>query len=252
MVSKREREYERRRYEKWQHRRAEHQARRRRQQVVAASVVGVLVVAIGVGAAVAASRPSGSAGADPSSTTPPAASQPAPTGTVPAAALAEDREWTGTLTLGQGPLGITLDGTKAPQAVANFVTLAQDGFFDGTKCHRLVTSGIHVLQCGSPDGTGTDGPGYTWGPIENAPADDVYPAGTIAMARVGGDGSSMGSQFFIVYEDSTIPSDQAGGYTVFGHVTSGLDVVRAIADAGTTQGSEAPVHDVIIEGVSIT
>lgn len=253
MVSKREREYERRRYEKWQHRRAEHLARRRRHQVVAASVVGLLVVAIGVGAAVAASRQStpASASGDPSSTQPAASQAPSPSGTVPAASLAEGREWTGTLTLGQGPLGITLDGKAAPQAVANFVTLAQDGYFDGTTCHRLVTTGIHVLQCGSPDGTGTDGPGYSWGPIENAPADDVYPAGTIAMARVGNDGSSMGSQFFIVYENSTIPSDQAGGYTVFGHVTSGLDVVRTIADAGTAQGSEAPVHDVIIEGVSI-
>jgi len=61
----------------------------------------------------------------------------------------------------------------------------------------------------------------------------------------------MGSQFFIVYKDSSIPSDAAGGYTVFGHVTSGLDVVQAIADAGTTEGSEAPVSDVIIEGVNI-
>jgi peptidyl-prolyl cis-trans isomerase B (cyclophilin B) len=259
VVSKREREYERRRYEKWQQRRAEHLARRRRQQVVAASVVGVLVVAIGVGAAVASSRGSSSDQASPSgspsSTVDPAAGQPQPTatGTVPAASLAEGREWTGTLTLGTGELGITLDGAAAPQAVANFVTLARDGFFDSTKCHRLVTQGIHVLQCGSPDGTGTDGPGYSWGPIENAPADDVYPAGTIAMARVSNDGSSMGSQFFIVYEDSTIPSDSAGGYTVFGHVTSGLDVVRTIADAGTAQGSGdgSPVNDVIIEGVSI-
>ncbi len=89
-----------------------------------------------------------------------------------------------------------------------------------------------------PGGTGGGGPGYSWGPIENAPTDDVYPAGTIAMARVGNDGASMGSQFFLVYEDSTIPSDSAGGYTVFGHITSGLDVVTTIADAGTV---DAPV-----------
>jgi peptidyl-prolyl cis-trans isomerase B (cyclophilin B) len=108
-----------------------------------------------------------------------------------------------------------------------------------------------VLQCGDPTGQGTGGPGYTFGPIENAPADDVYPAGTIAMARVGNDPQSMGSQFFIVYADTTIPADQAGGYTVFGRVTSGLDVVTAVADAGV-QGGEPdgpPATGVTIQGV---
>jgi peptidyl-prolyl cis-trans isomerase B (cyclophilin B) len=71
------------------------------------------------------------------------------------------------------------------------------------------------------------------------------------MARQGGDGESMGSQFFLVYEDSTIPSDTAGGYTVFGRITSGLDVVQAIADAGVSGGASdgAPLTPVTIEGV---
>ncbi len=84
------------------------------------------------------------------------------------------------------------------------MSLAESGYFDGTSCHRLTTSGIYVLQCGDPTGTGTGDPGYKFGPVENAPTDDVYPAGTVAMARQGGDADSMGSQFFLVYEDSTI------------------------------------------------
>lgn len=259
MSSKREREYERRRYEKWQVRHAEALRRRRQQRIVAGAVVGALVVVIGVVAVVVANGDDDvpASATDPTSPAATAEATPAPVATnsadVPDPALAEDRTWTGDIALNSGDVGIELDGAAAPQAVANFVTLARKGYFDDTTCHRLVTDGIYVLQCGDPEGTGMGGPGYTWGPIENAPADDVYPAGTIAMARVGGDGASMGSQFFIVYDDSTIPSDTAGGYTVFGHVTSGLDVVEAIADAGTAEGSSdgPPASDVIIEGVKI-
>jgi len=252
--NKREREYERRRYEKWQERQAQVRARQRRQRIVAGSVVGALVVVIGIVAAVVANRSDDTAAPD--AVPPPAevpTEEPTNSDLVPDPALAEDREWTGEIQLGDQTLGITLDGSAAPQAVANFVTLAQDGFFDDTKCHRLTTEGIFVLQCGDPEATGTGGPGYAWGPVENAPADDVYPAGTIAMARQSGNGWSMGSQFFIVYDDSTIPSDAAGGYTVFGQVTSGLDAVKAIADAGTAGGSSdgSPVSDVIIKGVKI-
>jgi peptidyl-prolyl cis-trans isomerase B (cyclophilin B) len=168
--------------------------------------------------------------------------------------VAEDRTWTVTLHACSGDteadIVLELDGQSAPQAVASFVTLAQGGYFDGTGCHRLTTEGIFVLQCGDPTFTGSGGPGYTFGPIENAPDDDVYPAGTVAMARRGGDAESMGSQFFLVYEESTIPSDAAGGYTVFGTITSGLDFVRAVADAGTAGGaSVAPATPVTIEGV---
>ena len=110
-----------------------------------------------------------------------------------------------------------------------------------------------MLQCGDPSGNGTGGPGYNWGPIENAPEADLYQEGVLAMARRGGDGESMGSQFFIVYQDSTIPSDQAGGYTVFGKVTSGLDVVKDIAAIGTVDGSSdaSPLEEVLITAVSV-
>lgn len=258
MSSKREREYERRRYEKHHARQLQAQrAREKRLRVIAVGVVAVLALGVGAVAVVNLTRDTDGTTAAPSDAAPagtPAATFPPRTGNdgvVPEPSLAEDRTWTGTLSTSAGDIGLELDGAAAPQAVANFVTLAREGYFTDTICHRLVTGGIHVLQCGDPTATGTGGPGYSWGPVENAPSDDVYPAGTIAMARVGGDGQSMGSQFFLVYEDSQIPSDAAGGYTVFGRITSGLDVVQAIADAGTQDGSERPVTDVTIEGVEI-
>ena len=156
---------------------------------------------------------------------------------VPDIALAESRVWTGSMNVGETTLELELDGVNAPQAVANFVSLSQSGFYEGVSCHRLVTDGIYVLQCGDPDGTGGGGPGYTFGPIENAPADDSYVTGSLAMARVGGDGSSMGSQFFIVYQDSRIPSDDVGGYTIFGKITSGLDGLEPVISAGVEGGA---------------
>ena len=156
---------------------------------------------------------------------------------VPDIALAESRVWTGSMNVGEATLELELDGVNAPQAVANFISLSQSGFYEGVSCHRLVTDGIYVLQCGDPDGTGGGGPGYTFGPIENAPADDSYVTGSLAMARVGGDGNSMGSQFFIVYQDSRIPSDDVGGYTIFGKITSGLDGLEPVISAGVEGGA---------------
>ena len=156
---------------------------------------------------------------------------------VPDVALAESRVWTGSMNVGEATLELELDGVNAPQAVANFVSLSQSGFYEGVSCHRLVTDGIYVLQCGDPDGTGGGGPGYNFGPIENAPADDSYVTGSLAMARVGGDGNSMGSQFFIVYQDSRIPSDDVGGYTIFGKITSGLDGLEPVISAGVQGGA---------------
>ena len=156
---------------------------------------------------------------------------------VPDIALAESRVWTGSMNVGEATLELELDGVNAPQAVANFISLSQSGFYEGVSCHRLVTDGIYVLQCGDPDGTGGGGPGYNFGPIANAPADDSYVTGSLAMARVGGDGNSMGSQFFIVYQDSRIPSDDAGGYTIFGKITSGLDGLEPVISAGVEGGA---------------
>ena len=158
---------------------------------------------------------------------------------VPNPALAERRTWSGTMQINGQDLGISLSGKKAPQAVANFVALAKKGFYDKLTCHRLTTTGIYVLQCGDPQGNGAGGPGYNWGPLENAPTSNVYKSGVLAMARRGNDAYSMGSQFFIVYKDSAIPADGVGGYTVFGRVTSGLNVVQAIGAKGSDNSSSA-------------
>lgn len=233
-------------------------ARRRRVLAIVAGVLAALLVVLGAVAAVRGGRDGAvqAAAADPTPTDP-AATDPAPTdtGTAPDPALAEGRTWAAAVTTSAGAVGLELDGVKAPAAVASFVTLAQKGFFNGTPCHRLVTEGIYVLQCGDPTGTGTGGPGYSYGPVENAPEGDLYPAGTLAMARRGGDGASMGSQFFVVYRDSIIPSDAAGGYTVFGRVTSGLDVVEAVAASGSDEGNGPgdgqPITPVTLETVSV-
>jgi peptidyl-prolyl cis-trans isomerase B (cyclophilin B) len=172
---------------------------------------------------------------------------------VPDIALAENREWTGSMNLNKTKMDFSLDGKAAPQAVANFVSLVKKGFFENTKCHRLTESGIFVLQCGDPTGTGTGGPGYNWGPVENVPKDDIYRAGVLAMARVGNDGYSMGSQFFIVYNNSTRPRDSASGYTVFGKVTKGLEEVIKIAAKGVVDGANdgKPVSPAVISKLSV-
>ncbi|PRZ04390.1 peptidyl-prolyl cis-trans isomerase B (cyclophilin B) [Isoptericola sp. CG 20/1183] len=255
--SKREREYARKRQAKWEERQREKRERRRRIGVIVAILAVFALVAGGAVVAGMSGSQAGDTAADaPTGTACPAVSTDARDGgTLPDPAAAEGRTWEVSLDLcvdgTTETVALELDGERAPQAVASFVSLAEQGYFDATACHRLVTQGIHVLQCGDPTASGTGGPGYSYGPVENAPADDVYPAGTLAMARRGGDAESMGSQFFLVYEDSTIPSDAAGGYTVFGTVTSGLDVVQAVADAGTTDGAAdgSPTSPVIIEGV---
>ena len=91
-----------------------------------------------------------------------------------------------------------------------------------------------MLQCGDPTGTGTGGPGYGYG-IENAPADGTYPRGTLAMARTQ-DPNSNGGQFFIVFEETALPVE-GGGYSIFGEVVEGMDIVDAIAEAGVAGGA---------------
>lgn len=177
-----------------------------------------------------------------------------PSGDVPPSPdLAEGRHWTGDMSIGDVELGFTLYGDKAPQAVSSFVHLVKEGFFEGVSCHRLVPDGgMQILQCGDPAGNGTGGPGYSFGPIENAPSDDIYPTGKIAMARVGNQADSNGSQFFILFNDAKIGSDSAGGYTVFGEVTSGLiDLEREIKDLGVKPGTNTPVANATMTNISV-
>ena len=267
--SKREREYARQRYVKWQQRQSARAQRRRRIRTrVLAAGAALAVVATLVGAFSLAgdnSRSSDNASSDSTVTATPTADAdnpcPQPTSTPPASpaqfdtapdpATAENKTWTATITTSCGPITVQLFGDKAPKAVASFRFLAEKNFFAGTPCHRLTTTGIFVLQCGDPTGTGTGGPGYTFGPVENAPADNAYPPGTLAMARQGGNGNSQGSQFFLVYKDSPIPADAAGGYTVFGTVTQGLEIVQQIADGGLASDGVAPARAISIEEVTV-
>jgi peptidyl-prolyl cis-trans isomerase B (cyclophilin B) len=143
-----------------------------------------------------------------------------------------------TIVTNLGPITAEIDTEGAPCTAGSFTYLAKDGYFDGQQCHRLTTDGIWVLQCGDPDargaieaGTpemaGAGSPGYQY-EEENLPveAEGNYPAGTIAMANAGP--GTTGSQFFIVYEDTSLPAD----YTILGQVTSGLDIVEQVAAAG--------------------
>jgi peptidyl-prolyl cis-trans isomerase B (cyclophilin B) len=151
-----------------------------------------------------------------------------------------------TFTTNYGPVVVRTDPAAEKTVVAQ-TALAEQGYFDGTICHRVVTEGIYVLQCGDPTGTGTGDPGYTL-PDENLPAAEEgnYPAGTVAMANAGP--NTGGSQFFIVYRDTTLPP----GYTIWGEVTEGLDVVKKIgrenAKAGVTDGP--PAEQVTIESAT--
>jgi peptidyl-prolyl cis-trans isomerase B (cyclophilin B) len=262
-----------RRYVKRQAKLAQRQqARRIRQQVGGASLAIVLVV-FGVFALAkwngstskktptAASTPSASTSATPS-TSPTTSPSPGacPTATAktvakpqqfsspPPKTLAAGRTWTATVATTCGDMTFQLDGKKAPQTVSSFIFLARKGFFNNTTCHRLTTSGLYVLQCGDPTGTGNGGPGYGYG-IENAPASGDYPAGTIAMARTS-DPKSNGSQFFLVYQDSKLPTD-GGGYSIFGTITKGLAVVKDVAIGGASGGDGAPNTPINITSVSV-
>ncbi|HME48153.1 peptidylprolyl isomerase [Mycobacterium sp.] len=159
----------------------------------------------------------------------------------------------------QGPIGIQLDNAKSPCTVNSFASLAQQGFFNDTPCHRLTTSPtLGVLQCGDPTGDGTGGPGYQFAneyPTNQYPPGDpalqqpiVYPRGTLAMANAGAD--TNGSQFFLVYKDSQLPPN----YTVFGTIDqTGLATLDKIAAAGVAGGGEdgKPATPVTIKSVRL-
>jgi peptidyl-prolyl cis-trans isomerase B (cyclophilin B) len=126
----------------------------------------------------------------------------------------------------RGEISVRMDRARTPCTVASFAFLATRHYFDQTSCHRLTASGIFVLQCGDPEGDGTGGPGYRFRD-ENLGAAS-YRRGVVAMANAGP--NTNGSQFFIVYQDST---QLQPNYTPFGEVTAGMEIVDAVAAAGT-------------------
>jgi peptidyl-prolyl cis-trans isomerase B (cyclophilin B) len=169
-----------------------------------------------------------------------------------------------TLNTNQGKITFNLLNDKATCTVNSFVHLAETGYFDNTQCHRLLTSGIYVLQCGDPyatataklncsatDKIGSGTPGYDFA-SENLKG-AKYPAGTVAMANEGS-ATTNGSQFFIVFKDST--SGLTASYTPFATVSSGLDIVQNVAKDGYScqyaqSGGGAPKKKVIIDSVTI-
>jgi peptidyl-prolyl cis-trans isomerase B (cyclophilin B) len=148
-----------------------------------------------------------------------------------------------------GNIVVTTVGTKAPITLTQLSTLARGGYFNNSLCHRLTTQGLYVLQCGDPTATGGGGPNFTYRD-ENLPAEGLnnYPAGTVAMANSGP--GTNGSQFFLVFADTTLGAN----YTIWGTVTQGLEIVKAIAKAGVKGGGAdgAPSQQIEIKRVTVS
>lgn len=153
-----------------------------------------------------------------------------------------------TFTTNCGDIVIQANGKGAPITVTALAALANGGFYNKTFCHRLTTDEIYFLQCGDPTGTGRGGPNFTY-QDENLPqaAEANYPAGTVAMANNGA--NTNGSQFFIVYEDTSMNPN----YTIWGRVIKGLEIVKAIAKEGVVDGTSVgmPKQMIAIEKVRV-
>ncbi|MEU4742950.1 peptidylprolyl isomerase [Actinosynnema sp. NPDC023658] len=130
----------------------------------------------------------------------------------------------------RGALEFEFDAASAPCSVHSFGSLAEQGFFDGTSCHRLTVSGLFVLQCGDATGTGRGSAGYKFDDPDAVPGE--YARGVVAVANQGSPGTN-GSQFFIVHRDSALDPD----YPIMGRVTKGMDVIDEVAAAGVVPGS---------------
>jgi len=176
--------------------------------------------------------------------------------------------YTASINTNLGPIKIDLANSKATCTVNSFVHLASDNFWNNTQCHRMSNSdGLYMLQCGDPTAKaseklscssttlGTGGPGYEFAsenlPTAGSSGSVIYKAGTVAMANSGG--ATNGSQFFLVFKDTTLGPD----YTPFGTITSGLDILQNVAKAGTSctfagAGGGVPKDKVVIDSVSIS
>jgi len=251
--SKREKELARQRAERQAARRSAAAARRKRRTLVlacAGAAALVLAALISVGVATRGGDqdtvvPAAQESAPPS----PAASASAAPAALPPGSCAYDKgsapaskpvalplttgveleeQYTVTLVTSRGEIAFDMDSAATPCTSNSFRSLATMAYFDDTPCHRLTTSGISVLQCGDPTGTGNGGPGYSFAD-ENLDG-ARYPRGTVAMANAGP--GTNGSQFFLVYADSTsLPPD----YTPFGTITKGLDILEKVAAAGSDE-----------------
>ncbi|MET9802065.1 peptidylprolyl isomerase [Streptomyces sp. NPDC006368] len=242
MVSsdQRRRQLAREKYERQMRRREEARKKAKRRNAIIASVLAV-VLAAGAAAYASVGLSDGDTGSDAA----PASDSPTPTSAEssspePKMAVDAKAKYTMALRTNHGDVAVAMDAAKTPRTVNSFKHLADKKYFDNTKCHRLTTAGIFVLQCGDPTGKGTGGPGYNipdenLGSLGKAGADGsvTFKAGTVAMANTGQPGTG-GSQFFLVYKDTKLPPQ----YTPFGTMdAAGLKVVQDIAKAGVEGGA---------------
>ena len=148
------------------------------------------------------------------------------------------KDYSATLTTTQGDITVQLYADKAPLAVNSFVFLARQGWFDNVSWHRVLPD--FVAQTGDPSGTGFGGPGYQF---KNEVSDSLKfdREGLLAMANSGAD--TNGSQFFITYGPTT---NLDGGYTIFGEVTAGMDVVKKLTPRDPSKGGALPEGDMIL------
>jgi peptidyl-prolyl cis-trans isomerase B (cyclophilin B) len=239
----RQRQLAREAYARRQVRQARRARRNRRLWATVIAVVVVLGAATGVAATVGAFTPT-----KPFTCTYTASGKAARKVSRPPKQPDMSATYTAKIITNRGTIAIDLNNTKAACTVNSFVSLADQGFFNNTPCPRLVTSGIYVLQCGDPTGTGSGGPGYKF-KSENLKG-AKYPADTVAMAN-SGTSDSNGSQFFMVYKNTKL----SASYTPFGTITSGLNVLQAIAAKGDNNSNPAgggnPKEKVQIESVTI-
>jgi peptidyl-prolyl cis-trans isomerase B (cyclophilin B) len=287
----RERRRARERYEQERAARLEKQRRTRKRAGVGVAVLcvlgliaGVSVALVGGGTSAASPKSTAKASASPSAsasatTSAAAVTEPAQhcsytsasAGTVVKAALPTaspdyKATYTASINTNLGPVKIDLLNSKATCTVNSFVHLATGDFWNNTQCHRMSnTDGLYMLQCGDPTAKasdklscssstlGTGGPGYEYAsenlPTAGSSGSVTYKAGTLAMANSGG--ATNGSQFFLVFKDTTLGPD----YTPFGTITSGLNILQNVAKAGTSctysAGGGVPKEKVIIDSVSI-
>jgi peptidyl-prolyl cis-trans isomerase B (cyclophilin B) len=182
---------------------------------------------------------------------PKGATKPKPQFNAPAQVLKKKATYTATLRTSCGDIVIELLSDQAPQTANSFVFLAEQGYFDGTRIHRLDTS-IDVIQGGDPLGTGSGGPGYTI--PDELTGTETYGPGVVAMANAGA--NTGGSQFFIVTGPKGHNLDANPAYTIFGKVVEGMDVAQKIQnlpiqDPNGGIAGQQPAQAVYIEKVTI-
>jgi cyclophilin family peptidyl-prolyl cis-trans isomerase len=149
---------------------------------------------------------------------------------------------TATINTNHGSIDVELFDGEAPKTVENFRKLAADGFYNGVIFHRVIPD--FMIQGGDPTGTGSGGPGYQF---EDEFNDHPVVRGALAMANAGP--NTNGSQFFIVTADACPWLD--GKHTVFGQVTSGMDIVNAIS-ALETDARDRPRSEVVMQSVAVS